>query len=408
MQPKLPIGVFHPGTQHSWQTARALQEGQELAWYATSIFWVKDRFPYSMVPWLPSSLRRRAEAELIRFFHPSLDPSSVHTFAGPEWGMRLARRLGYRSYAKRLQRQSASTFAGPVEKLMERLPVRAVWGYDQTSLEVFQEAKRRGITTILDRTIGHPAVYNRLMDEVYAKYPEFFLSPEYRISQEQIDRADAEHELADHILVGSQFCAETLVDPNVRVVDATKIRVLPYCFDDTFFKALPTRDRQQTSPVRFLFTGQAGPRKGIHLVLKVFDKIPRSAATLTILGDLQVPPETFRRYSDRVEIHRTVARPDVARFMANADYLLLPSYFEGAALVVYEALAAGLGIIQSKNTDVMLAADSPFLLQRLDEDELFRCVMNAIERPRAAPDFNSSDFNFDVYRRRVIEVVQKL
>jgi hypothetical protein len=35
----MKVGVFHPGTQHSWQTALAFQEAGTLAWFATSIFY---------------------------------------------------------------------------------------------------------------------------------------------------------------------------------------------------------------------------------------------------------------------------------------------------------------------------------------------------------------------------------
>ena len=42
------IGVFHPGTQHSWQTALAFQEAGMLGWYATSAFYDPARWPYRL------------------------------------------------------------------------------------------------------------------------------------------------------------------------------------------------------------------------------------------------------------------------------------------------------------------------------------------------------------------------
>ena len=42
----MKVAVFHPGTQHSWQTAFALQQLGRLQWYATSIFYKPDSLPY--------------------------------------------------------------------------------------------------------------------------------------------------------------------------------------------------------------------------------------------------------------------------------------------------------------------------------------------------------------------------
>ncbi|RAI45010.1 glycosyltransferase family 4 protein [Rhodoplanes roseus] len=412
--PKRPIGVFHPGTQHSWQTARALQDAADLGWYATSIFWMKDRFPYSFVPLLPNGLRRHIEAELRRFHHPGLDPRLVKTHNGSEWAMRIAARARLRSLAAWFHARSNSGFARPVGRLLAREPVRAVWGYDLSSLEVFRAAKDAGVKTILDRTIGHPATYNRVMEPVYADYPSFFLSPEWRIGQAVIDRADAEHALADLILVGSAYCAATLQDPANVPVDSTKVTVLPYCFDDMFFPPARPAPSHHHRPIRFLFTGLAGPRKGIHLLLNVFARIPKSAATLTILGELQIPSETFARFADRVEHHATVARPDVARFMSEADCLIFPSYFEGAGLVLYEALAMGLGIIQSRNAAVVLPDDSPLLMNALGEEDLMRCVMTVIENPlvlqqqRAAAVMSVPYYTYGAYRARVAEIASRV
>lgn len=409
---RLPIGVFHPGTQHSWQTARSLQDCGDLAWYATSIFWVKDRLPYSLVPYLPVRPRERVMGELRRFYHPDLDPARVRVFGGLEWAMRVAGRAGWRSAARWLLARSAESFAQPVGRLIRAEPVRAVWGYDLSSLEVFQGLRSSGVKKILDRTIGHPAAYNALMDEVYEQFSEFFTSPNYRIGNDIIDRSDQEHEEADVILVGSAFCGQTL-NAAGRRVDMSKVRTVPYCFDNVFFKGGKVRQRKLGEPVRFLFTGQAGPRKGIHLVLKVFEQIPKSAATLTIIGSLDVPASVFARYADRVVHYPTVPRPDVARFMREADFLVFPSYFEGAALSVYEATSMGLGIIQSSHTDIIFP-DSELLMKEITEEELYRCVMTAIEKREILEKMSaagleiSKNFSYEAYRDRVSAVVNDL
>ena len=58
-QRSMQIVVAHPGTQHSWQTAYALQQLGRLKFYATSIFYQPERWPYRIERYLPAPLKRR-------------------------------------------------------------------------------------------------------------------------------------------------------------------------------------------------------------------------------------------------------------------------------------------------------------------------------------------------------------
>ena len=407
------IGVVHPGTQHSWQTARALQDLGMLAWYATSIFYVDSRWPYKAVRYLPGKLKTLALKELKRFYTPALKPENVYTFGASQWLMRLAARLGFRGLATWFMRSNDKSIAKPVRKLMLSKPVDGAWCYDLAALDIFRNAKELGIATILDRTIGHPSQFNVNMENAFAEFPEFFLSKDFRVGQDIIDRADAEHELADVILVGSEFCKSTLVNwsPSTTM---QKVRVVPYCYDDTLFKAPARRRRASNAPLRFLFLGQAGPRKGIHLALRAFAKIPRSAANLTIVGDIQVPSHVLAAYIDHVSIGSTVARAEVPDIMARSDCLLFPSYFEGAALSIAEAFASGLGVIQSRNTGMSGLGDCGLVMETLSVEELVRCVMEVVDDPKRLDAWAESGpkiaqaFSFESYRSRLDAELDRL
>ncbi len=242
------VGVFHPGTQHSWQTARALQGAGRLGWYATSIFYRADHWPYRALPYLPEKLRERLTAEFGRFYHPSLAPDVVRTFGFHEWLERGFSRAGFRRLAARVNIAGNTTFAKSVRGLMAREPVSAVWGYDTSSADVFAFAKERGIVRILDKTIGDPRVYNALMKDIYAEYKPFFSSPNFAVPQSIIDLQDREYTLADGIVVGSDFCRDTILDPLARPDLAGKIDVLPYCYDDVFFQPGPAPATADQSP----------------------------------------------------------------------------------------------------------------------------------------------------------------
>jgi glycosyltransferase involved in cell wall biosynthesis len=196
-----------------------------------------------------------------------------------------------------------------------------------------------------------------------------------------IDIQDIEYTFADRIYVGSDFCGDTISDPIARPDVKKKIELLPYCFDDVFFRPVPSMPRPARNPVRFLFLGEAGPRKGIHLLLRAFSRIPVSAATLTIVGQLQIRREAFARYAAGVTVHSTVTRSEVAPFIKNCDCLVFPSYFEGSPITIYEALACGRGVIQSKNMGLDAIPLAGLALEKLDEQTLYDALMHVIDRP---------------------------
>ncbi|BBU63236.1 hypothetical protein MSC49_31710 [Methylosinus sp. C49] len=408
------VGVFHPGTQHSWQVARALQQNEALAWYATQIFYSPDRWPYRIERYLPEPLRSRLHAEFMRFHHPALKPEGVLTVGALEWVFRIAQRMGQRRLALALSRASNRNFGRKVADLIRETRPDIVWGFDTASLEVFEAAAQLGIPRILDKTIGDPRTYNRIISEVYEQFPAYFSSPDFKLDQSVIDRTDREYDLADIILAGSEHCRDAILDPCARPDLEDKISILPYCYDDVFFADAANSSRKKVElPVRFLFCGQAGPRKGIHLVLEAIERIPPSAASLTILGDIQIPDATFRRFADRVSVHSTVARSDVPRFMAEADCLLFPSYFEGAGLVLYEALAVGLGIIQSRSGDIVVKDDCGIRLDELTVECLYSAMCSIIDNTKKVDTWklnsrtNVGKYQFIGYSKRIEALVRK-
>ncbi|MET0250724.1 MAG: glycosyltransferase family 4 protein [Novosphingobium sp.] len=407
------VAVFHPGTQHSWQTALALQQLGRLAWYATSIYHQPDRFPY-VLERLPGPLGRKLGERLRRFRHPDLDPALIRTSGTIEWLERIAMAAGWRTLAHRLDYIGNERFGHGLRHAARESAVRAVWGYNASSASLFRDLAGSGKVRVLDRTTGDWRAYNAAMDRVAADYSEWFLDSERRISARQIARDQEEYALADAILCGSSFAADTVRSKGGSAA-AGKVRVLPYCYDERLFDGLPSpRPIGRDEPVRFLFLGLAIPRKGIQHVLEAISRIPPSAAQLSIVGQLGIPREVFARYADRVDYRPTVARNEVPAILAAHHCLLFPSYFEGAGIVLYEALAAGCALIQSDRAAVAVTPASGLLLGDLSSDVLYQAMMTAVEDRdrlngwRAAAQASAADYTFAGYRQRIAGLLDEL
>jgi glycosyltransferase involved in cell wall biosynthesis len=411
----MQVAVFHPGTQHSWQTALALQQLGQLAWYATSIFYQSDRFPYRLERMLPGAVGHRIQQEFRRFSHPALDPALVRTVGLAEWVERLAARAGMRRLAGHIDAWGNARFVGRIAGAITGPEAFALWGYSGSSRSSFELARQHGRTCILDRTNGDFRIYNALMAEVAERYGDWFLPVERAISARDIANDQREYELADRILVGSPFAAGTIRQACPDPAIAAKLQVLSYCYDEALFAGLPApRLVDRSRPVRFLFMGLAIPRKGIHHVLEAISRLPASAAELTIVGDLKVPPHAFAPYADRVTYRPTVARADVPAIMAAHDVLLLPSYFEGAGIVLYEALAAGCALIQSNRCADAVTPDTGLRLPEVSTEALLEAMEAAIgdrdrlDHWRAHAQVEAQNYSFARYRDNIASLLEEL
>lgn len=373
------VGVFHPGTQHSWQTALAFQENCQLIWYATSVFYDPKRWPYRIERWLPNKLATLLSRELRRRHTPLLDARLVRAFGLDEWLEIATRRVGLRRLSHRLNVRGNIHFSTDVIRLIEREPVDVLWGYNSSSLGVFRWAKRHGLKCVLDQTIGHPRALNSLIAGEQKRHPEFFYDMVPPYDEAWIATEDEEIALADVVVVGSPFCYRTMVDNGCP---PEKLRIIPYGFDETIFPETPPIRRPLNGrPIEFLFLGAVTARKGIAYLLEAFSRISPEKASLTVVGNLAVPLETFARYSSRIRYIPQLPRTEVVQHLRSADVLIFPSLFEGSALVLQEAIGAGIGIIQSAASGVGVFADGSngIMLEEVSVDTLVSAVQQVIQ-----------------------------
>lgn len=411
----MDIAVFHPGTQHSWQTATALQDLDRLAWYATSIFRRPDAFPFWLERVVPGRLGGKLASEFSRFEHPALDPARVRTAGLSEWLERIAARMGLRRTAAAIDSMGNRAFARSLQGALRHEKPVALWGYNGSSADVFAAAAERGLPRILDRTIGDWRAYNAVLERIRETHADWFVPGMGPTGAAQIARDDVEYALADRIVCGSAFCARTVADNSPVPGIADKVSVLPYCYDETLFAAPPAiAVPPPGQPIRLLFLGLIAPRKGVQHVLEALSRIPRGVATLTLVGKMDIPERIYARYADRVEWIETVPRSGIPAIMAEHDALLFPSYFEGSALSLLEALAMGLAIIQTEEAGNGASDRSGIVLARPDTDLVQQAILMLAEdrdrlaAMRHAARAEASRYSFAAYRANIAALLAEM
>lgn len=224
----------------------------------------------------------------------------------------------------------------------------SVYAFNGAAAEIFEAAKRRGLKCILDMTIAPLEIVERLLNEERERFPDWELAqrasdpPDTLIARER-----REWELADLILCGSEYVAESLAEVGVQT---SKCRVVRWGYSGP--SAVVDRTLR-TGPLRVLIAGTVELRKGVPYVLQAAQSLPPGQFHFRFVGPIRVRSrEKLRQRTSEAQAHGTVvefagaiARSEMTREYQNADVLLHPSLAEGSANVCYEAMAHGLPVI---------------------------------------------------------------
>jgi glycosyltransferase involved in cell wall biosynthesis len=373
----MQIIVAHPDTQHSVHAARGLKQARLLKYLFTS---VSLRRP----PWLDGLVHGIAPAVHERLVqhraHAGLEPSELRVFPLHF----VASRMGDRAWA--LSQRCFGWQAG-------RLGVQegcGVMAFDTNALETFHLLKKAALPCILDQSIAHRRWSNRVGQAECDAHPEWgdiWAAPSWRLEQE-----DEEVALADIVLCGSAFCAETVVQSGIA---REKVAVVEYGADTSRFRPR-SEPVDRTGPVRLLFVGALALRKGIHHLLQATQRLVPLGVRLSAVGASRVRAEALARYADFLERPGFRLHADMPRLYADHDIFVLPSLVEGSSLAIYEAMASGLPVVTTPNAGsivrdgvdglIVPGGDVDALtsaLERLVRDRELRLTMGRNARERA-------------------------
>ena len=103
-------------------------------------------------------------------------------------------------------------------------------------------------------------------------------------------------------------------------------------------------------PLRVLFVGSMGQRKGLGDLFAAIRLLNRSDIELVVMGSLMAPMEFYRKEFPDFIYEPGRPHDQVLALMRTCDVLCLPSIVEGRALVMQEAMSQGLPLIITPNT----------------------------------------------------------
>ena len=208
--------------------------------------------------------------------------------------------------------------------------------------EAARKAKRSGALVICDMREEHPHYQQQILSEEAKRLQIEFTVPgsSYR------HRIIEEIHLADYIFCPSSYAKRTFV---AQGISEDKLVVCPYGVDTTTFT--PREGSRASAQFNILFLGSICMRKGVHYLLEAYQNAGLKNARLLLAGpvDPSFRP-VLRCYEGLFEEVGPIPHSQVLQQYQEADVFVMPSLADSYALVVLEAMSAGLPVIISENT----------------------------------------------------------
>jgi glycosyltransferase involved in cell wall biosynthesis len=303
-------------------------------------------------------------------------------------------------------------------KMISRLnlpPHEVFFGYSYMSLEVLAAEKNREVLTLLDQIDPGPFEF-RLVAQEMAQNPALAgLPPAF--PAEYFDRLRREWELADVIVVNSEWTQEAIV---AEGADPGKIELLPLAYEgdhgSTGVEPQPANDTPVSSarPLKVLWLGQVNLRKGIHFLIQAARLLDQEPVQIDIVGPVDLSAETVASVPRNLRFHGPVSRDRAAGWYRLADVFVLPTLSDGFALTQLEALAHGLPVVATPNCGRVVAdGKTGFVVPARDAQALAEAILRFVRTPGLAREMRGpcreavKAYSVDAYGRRLVEIMER-
>lgn len=398
----MKVLLAHPGTQYSFQLAKQLEKSGLLYQFYTGLAINKNSFKARFLHLLPTDIYKKISNRIIE----DIPPKKLKTLPLLEYqtilGMRNTVNPEDLIYKRNLKFQQSI----PDRAIMES---DVVIGFDTSSWILAERCKALGKKFFLDVSIGHPLSKEKIYDDLSKLFPEW---------KEQIapKRKDfiylecREMELADVIVVPSEFVKQTLVENGIL---SDKIKLNPFGTFIEEFRFTPNKEivNGETS---FLFLGSFSPRKGLPLLLEAWSEMNIPMAKLIIAGYGKIPDGI--KLPNNVINKGIIAKDERQDLFNSANVFLFPSYFEGLAQVQLEAMACGLPVVGTRNSgssELVIDGVNGYTINAGNKSELKQAIQFFLDHPQKIEEMavaarkKVEEFSWDNYGARWKELLEK-
>lgn len=226
------------------------------------------------------------------------------------------------------------------------------FGYEYGCLALFERARALGLRTVYEIPSAAHDWYHDLLARELAAFPDLITPLQAHTNTLQAARSArrrAELRLADRVLVYSQHVVDSY---RAEGVDVANFRVINLGAPPVAAEIVG--DAPGIGPIKLVFAGTFGIRKGAHYLIQALEQLPPGQFELDVYGSWALSDSWRERAARVARLHGPVSFQSLQQALARAHALVLPSLSEAFGMVVTEALAQGTPVLVS---DCVGAAD---------------------------------------------------
>ncbi len=284
--------------------------------------------------------------------------------------------------------------------------------YEDGALASFKEGRERGLHLSYELPIAYWKKMHTLLAHEAERLPHW--APTLITtgdSPEKLDRKDKELELADTVVVPSQFVMDSL--PQEILTGKRCVRA-PFGTPQTDLENIK-HPISTNGRVRFLFAGSMGQRKGLGDVLLAFSNIQRKDVELVVMGTPMMEMEFYRKEFSEFIYEPPRSHAQVLELMQSCHVLVLPSIVEGRALVQQEAMSQGMALLVTPNAggeDLVKEGITGFLVHAGNPRELVEKIEWFADHPETTQEMGQNakslacDYSWEKYAIKILNGIE--
>ena len=387
------------GAREHFAVPRALHQGGKLAAFYTD-FWAGP---------ITRKLANGRLRPLAARYHPELGSAEVGKPKAKiiSWNFRA---LGWETILRGTQQtkdgnqktENSGPYHGFIEvgsrfavRVREALRRRSDLGadtffftYDTGALETLEWCRERNLKCVLNQ-MDPNRVEVELVRAEEQQWPGWTAAA-IQVPEEYFARREREWNLADRVVVNSEFSRQALLRQGVP---SEKLTIVPLCYEakaESGKQKIETNNKFQLSafsfsksaPLKVLFLGQVILRKGIQYLIAAAKLLVDENIHFDVVGPIGISQEALATAPSNMTFHGRTGRDEVADWYRRSHLFALPTLSDGFAITQLEAMTHGLPVVTTPCCgEVVRDGVDGFIVPPRDAVALARTFQRYLEQP---------------------------
>lgn len=243
--------------------------------------------------------------------------------------------------------------------------------YNTGALETFELLKGSGKTLILGQI--DPGKTEREIVKIESeKYPGWATDQYYRAPDFYFERIEKEWELANFIVVNSEWTKTSLIQQGVS---EKKIKILQLGYEKSSGFSLLNKSKNNQK-LKVLYAANVTIRKGIQYFLESAASLIDYDIDFIVAGPINIARNFIENAPKNVTFTGKINRNELWKLYATCDIYILPTLSDGFAITQIEALSFGLPVITTNRCgNVVTNAEDGFIINPYSSLEITHAIL---------------------------------